>query len=123
MELTAEIARNGYLALFDDNTRAAHHAALIDARLNERGRWPTVAIVRKIAALLGVDVAELGAFFGLLSLPGGRGGVWVDIVRAPPRPSSSRSSACPGGNSARSGCCARWWASDGDPRPDLPAPA
>lgn len=83
MELSPESFRNGYLALFDDNTRAAHHAALIDARLNERGRWPTVAIVRKIAALFGVDVAELGAFFGLLRLPGGRGEVWVDIVRAP----------------------------------------
>lgn len=83
MELSPESFRNGYLALFDDNTRAAHHAALIDARCNERGRWPTVAIVRKIAALFGVDVAELGAFFGLLRLPGGRGEVWVDIVRSP----------------------------------------
>lgn len=83
MELTPEIARNGYLALFDDQTRAAHLAALIDARCNEPGRWPTVPLVRKIAALFRVDVAELGAFFGLLRQPGGRGDVWVDIVRSP----------------------------------------
>jgi len=33
---------------------------------NEPSRWPTVPIVRKIAGLFRVDVAELGAFFGLL---------------------------------------------------------
>lgn len=32
MELTPESFRNGYVALFDDNTRSAHLAALIDAR-------------------------------------------------------------------------------------------
>jgi hypothetical protein len=83
VELSPESFRNGYLALFDDNTRNAHLAALIDARLNERSRWPTVEIVRKVAGLFRVDVAELGAFFGLLRLEGSKGEVWVDVVRAP----------------------------------------
>ncbi|RJX68151.1 hypothetical protein D6858_09570 [Tsuneonella suprasediminis] len=83
MELTPEAARNGYLALFDDRTREAHLAALIDARINEPSRWPTVAIVRKIARLFEVPAAELGAFFGLLCQPGARGGVWVDVIRSP----------------------------------------
>lgn len=83
MNLSGETARAAYLALFDDNTRAAHHAALIDARCNEQGRWPTPAIVRKIAALFRVDVAELGAFFGLIRETLGQREVWTDIVRAP----------------------------------------
>ncbi len=75
--------RNGYLALFDHNTRSAHLAALIDARCNEPSRWPTVPIVSKIARLFRVDAAELGAFFGLLRQPGARGEVWVDVIRSP----------------------------------------
>ncbi|MBA4043392.1 MAG: hypothetical protein C0511_18300 [Hyphomicrobium sp.] len=39
--------------------------------------------MHKIATLLRVDAAELGAFFGLLRHPGDRGEVWVDIVRSP----------------------------------------
>lgn len=83
MELTPESFRNGYVALFDDNTRSAHLAALIDARCNEPSRWPTVPIVRKIASLFRVDAAELGAFFGLLRQPGAKGEVWVDVIRSP----------------------------------------
>lgn len=83
MELTAESFRNGYVALFDDNTRSAHLAALIDARCNEPSRWPTVPIVRKIAGLFRVDAAELGAFFGLLRQPGAKGEVWIDVIRSP----------------------------------------
>lgn len=83
MELTREAVANGYAVLFDDRTRAAHLAALIDARCNEPSRWPTVAIVRKIAALFEVSAAELGAFFGLLCQPGSRGEVWVDVIRSP----------------------------------------
>ncbi len=83
MEPSPESFRNGYIALFDDNTRSAHLAALIDARCNEPGKWPTVPIVHKIARLFGVDVAELGAFFGLLRQPGARGEVWIDVVRSP----------------------------------------
>jgi hypothetical protein len=83
MERCPESFRNGYLALFDDNTRSAHLAALIDARCNEPGKWPTVPIVRKIARLFGIDAAELGAFFGLLRQPGARGEVWIDVVRSP----------------------------------------
>lgn len=83
MDLTPETARNGYLVLFDDRTRDAHLAALIDARCNEPSRWPTVAIVRKIARLFEVPAAELGAFFGLLCQPGAKGEVWVDIIRSP----------------------------------------
>lgn len=83
MILSPETARTAYLALFDDNTRAAHHAALIDARCNEQGRWPTPAIVRKISVLFRVDVAELGAFFGLVRQTMGQREVWTDIVRAP----------------------------------------
>jgi hypothetical protein len=83
MELTREAIENGYTALFDDRTRAAHLAALFDARINEPSRWPTVAIVRKIARLFEVPAAELGAFFGLLRQPGGRGEVWVDVIRSP----------------------------------------
>jgi hypothetical protein len=56
---------------------------LIDPRCNEPSRWPTVAIIRKIAALFGFPAAELGAFFGLLCQPGGKGDVWVDIIRSP----------------------------------------
>jgi hypothetical protein len=78
-----EAFRNGYLALFDDRTRAAHLAALVDARCNEPSRWPTVAIVQKIARLFEISAAELGAFFGLLCQPGAKGEVWVDIVRSP----------------------------------------
>lgn len=83
MDVTPESATSGYLALFDDNTRAAHLAALIDARCNEPSRWPTVSIVRKIAGLFRVDAAELGTFFGLLRQPGARGEVWVDVIRSP----------------------------------------
>lgn len=83
MELTRKAFANGYTALFDDRTRAAHLAALIDARINEPSRWPTVAIVRKIAAMFELPAAELGAFFGLLCQPGARGEVWVDVVRSP----------------------------------------
>lgn len=83
MDLSPESFRNGYLALFDDRTRDAHLAALIDARLNEPSRWPTVGIVRKIARLFEVPAAELGAFFGLLCQAGGKGEVWVDIIRSP----------------------------------------
>lgn len=83
MDLSPESFRNGYLALFDDRTRDAHLAALIDARCNEPSRWPTVAIVRKIASMFEVSAAELGAFFGLLCQPGGKGEVWVDIIRSP----------------------------------------
>lgn len=84
MDLSPESFRNGYLALFDDRTRDAHLAALIDARCNEPSKWPTVAIVRKIARLFEVPAAELGAFFGLLCQPGAKGEVWVDIIRSPP---------------------------------------
>ena len=83
MDLSPESIRNGYLALFDDRTRDAHLAALIDARCNEPSRWPTVAIVRKIARMFEVPAAELGAFFGLLCQPGGKGEVWMDIIRSP----------------------------------------
>ncbi|OYX96776.1 MAG: hypothetical protein B7X90_08690 [Novosphingobium sp. 17-62-19] len=83
MDLSPESFRNGYLALFDDRTRDAHLAALIDARCNEPSKWPTVAIVRKIARLFEVPAAELGAFFGLLCQPGAKGEVWVDIIRSP----------------------------------------
>jgi len=83
MELSPESFRNGYVALFDDNTRSAHLAALIDARCNEPSRWPTVPIVRKIAGLFRVDAAELGAFFGLLRQPGAKGEVWIDVIRSP----------------------------------------
>lgn len=83
MDLTPETARNGYLALFDDRTRDAHLAALIDARINEPSKWPTVAIVRKIARLFEVPAAELGAFFGLLCQRDGKREVWVDVVRSP----------------------------------------
>lgn len=83
MELTPEAATTGYLALFDDRTRDAHLAALIDARCNEPSRWPTVAIVRKIARLFEVPAAELGAFFGLIAQPGTKGEVWIDVVRSP----------------------------------------
>ena len=83
MDLTWEQVGNGYAALFDDRTRAAHLAALIDARCNEPSRWPTVPIVRKIARLFEVPAAELGAFFGLLGQPGAKGEVWVDVVRSP----------------------------------------
>ena len=60
MELTGEAVANGYAALFDDRTRAAHLAALIDARINEPSRWPTVAIVRKIVEEHGgrIDLAN-----------------------------------------------------------------
>lgn len=83
MDLSPESFRNGYLALFDDRTRDAHLAALIDARCNEPSKWPTVAIIRKIARLFEVSAAELGAFFGLLCQPGAKGEVWVDIIRSP----------------------------------------
>lgn len=83
MDLTPEAVTTGYLALFDDRTRDAHLAALIDARCNEPSRWPTVPIVRKIARLFEVPAAELGAFFGLLRQPGAKGEVWLDIVRSP----------------------------------------
>ncbi len=83
MDLSPESFRNGYLALFDDRTRDAHLAALIDARCNEPSKWPTVPIVRKIARLFEVPAAELGAFFGLLCQPGAKGEVWVDIIRSP----------------------------------------
>ena len=83
MDLSPESFRNGYLALFDDRTRDAHLAALIDARCNEPSKWPTVSIVRKIALLFEVPAAELGAFFGLLCQPGAKGEVWVDIIRSP----------------------------------------
>lgn len=83
MELSREAIENGYAALFDDRTRAAHLAALMDARINEPSRWPTVPIVRKIAAMFAVPAAELGAFFGLLHQPGSRGEVWVDVIRSP----------------------------------------
>jgi hypothetical protein len=74
---------NGYLVLFDDRTRAAHLAALVDARCNEPSRWPTVAIVCKIARLFEVPAAELGAFFGLMYQSDGKREVWVDVVRSP----------------------------------------
>ena len=83
MDLSPESFRNGYLALFDDRTRDAHLAALIDARCNEPSKWPTVAIVRKIARLFEVPAAELGAFFGLLCQSDGKREVWVDVVRSP----------------------------------------
>lgn len=83
MTFSREAFENGYLVLFDDRTREAHLAALIDARCNEPSRWPTVAIVRKIARLFEVPEAELGAFFGLLCQPGAKGEVWVDVVRSP----------------------------------------
>jgi len=83
MELSPESFRNGYMALFDGQTRSAHLAALIDARCNEPGKWPTVPIVRKIARLFRVDAAELGAFFGLLRQPGAKGEVWIDVIRSP----------------------------------------
>lgn len=83
MDLSPESFRNGYLALFDDRTRDAHLAALIDARCNEPSRWPTVAIVCKIARLFEVPAAELGAFFGLMCQLGAKVEVWVDIVRSP----------------------------------------
>lgn len=83
MTFSREAFENGYLALFDDRTRDAHLAALIDARCNEPSRWPTVEIVRKIARLFEVPAAELGAFFGLLCQPGAKGEVWVDVVRSP----------------------------------------
>jgi hypothetical protein len=74
---------NGYLALFDDRTRAAHLAALVDAQCNEPSRWPTVAIVQKIARLFDVPATELGAFFGLMHQSNGKREVWVDVVRSP----------------------------------------
>lgn len=83
MDLTPEAATHGYLALFDDRTRDAHLAALVDARCNEPSRWPTVEIVRKIARLFEVPAAELGAFFGLLLCGTGKREVWVDVVRSP----------------------------------------
>jgi len=83
VELTPEAATHGYLALFDDRTRDAHLAALIDARCNEPSRWPTVPLVNKIARLFDVSAAELGAFFGLLRLPGEKREVWVDVIRSP----------------------------------------
>lgn len=60
MTFSREAFENGYLALFDDQTRSAHLAALIDARCNEPSRWPTVPIVRKIARLFEAPAAELG---------------------------------------------------------------
>ena len=90
MDLSPESFRNGYLALFDDRTRDAHLAGAIDARCNEPSRWPTVPIVRKIARLFEVPVAELGAFFGLLCQPGAKGEVWVTSSARPARRSSSQ---------------------------------
>ncbi|MBV1917562.1 MAG: hypothetical protein KUG65_05820 [Sphingomonadaceae bacterium] len=83
MTLSREQIENGYEALFDERTRAAHLATLLEAHRNESSRWPTVLTVRKFAALFDVPAAELGAFFGLLRQSNGKREVWVDVVRSP----------------------------------------
>lgn len=84
MELTPEIARNGYLALFDERTRAAHTATLLFARATEPSRWPTVPMVRRFARLFGVPAAELGAWFGLMVRIDWGVELWVDVFRNAP---------------------------------------
>lgn len=64
-------------------SRDTRLAALIDARCNEPSRWPTVPLVNKIARLFDVSATELGAFFGLLRLPGEKREVGVDVIRSP----------------------------------------
>lgn len=84
MILSPEIARNGYLALFDERTRAAHTATLLFARATEPSRWPTVPMVRRFARLFEVPAVELGAWFGLMCRTVRGEELWVDVFRNGP---------------------------------------
>lgn len=86
MELSKEVVVNGYKALFDERTRAAHLATLIHARATREDCWPSVGMVRTFAKLFGVSMAELGAFFGLLMRKEGHREVWVDVLHGPVNP-------------------------------------
>lgn len=84
MELSREGVADAYARLFDDRTRAAHLATLSLARATEPTGWPTVSMIRKLARVFGVPMAELGAFFGqMCRIERGRE-LWVDIFRNAP---------------------------------------
>ncbi|WP_227340119.1 hypothetical protein [Sphingopyxis sp. P8] len=82
MELNEEAVLDHYMARFDERTRRAHTVALSAAIATVKDRWPTLELVRRVSAIYGVAVEELGAYFGLIRQPGERE-VWVDVFRSP----------------------------------------
>lgn len=82
MELTQAQVLDHYAGTFDEGQQRAHTVALSAALAFDRDKWPSLELVRRVSAVYGVAVEELGAYFGLIRQPGERE-VWVDVFRSP----------------------------------------